>query len=136
MNDEKIIDQLLKTELRDFSQTPQWVDGSGLSRRNLFTPRDFVWLLNKMKSEFDWERLKTIFPTGGTGTLRNFYREDSGFIYAKTGTISGAVSLSGYLITKKNNTLIFSVLVNNSRSGTADIRRKVEELLSFVRFRY
>jgi D-alanyl-D-alanine carboxypeptidase/D-alanyl-D-alanine-endopeptidase (penicillin-binding protein 4) len=48
MNDEKIIDTLLKTDLKDLPQQPQWADGSGLSRYNLFTPQDFVAILNKM----------------------------------------------------------------------------------------
>ncbi len=69
MNDEKIIDTLLKTDLKDLPQKPRWVDGSGLSRYNLFTPKDFVFILNKMKNEFGIERIKIIFPTGGRGTL-------------------------------------------------------------------
>jgi serine-type D-Ala-D-Ala carboxypeptidase/endopeptidase (penicillin-binding protein 4) len=68
MNDEKIIDTLLKTDFKDLPQKPRWVDGSGLSRYNLFTPQDFVAILNKIKNEFGMERIKNILPTGGTGT--------------------------------------------------------------------
>ena len=50
MNDEKIIDTLLKTDFKDLPQKPGWVDGSGLSRYNLFTPQDFVFIFNKMKN--------------------------------------------------------------------------------------
>ncbi|MBL7732260.1 MAG: D-alanyl-D-alanine carboxypeptidase, partial [Chitinophagaceae bacterium] len=49
MSDEKIIDTLLKTDFKDLPQKPRWADGSGLSRYNLFTPQDFVAILNKMK---------------------------------------------------------------------------------------
>ena len=63
MDDEKMIDTILKTGLSDIPQKPKWVDGSGLSRYNLFTPRSFVYLLNKMKNEFGMHRLKNIlFP--------------------------------------------------------------------------
>jgi D-alanyl-D-alanine carboxypeptidase/D-alanyl-D-alanine-endopeptidase (penicillin-binding protein 4) len=74
MDEQKLIAHLLKNDLSGFPQKPKWVDGSGLSRYNLFTPEDFVWLLMKMKDEFGLERLKTILPTGNTGTLRNYYK--------------------------------------------------------------
>ncbi len=136
MNEGMAIDTLLKSELKGLPQTPTWVDGSGLSRYNLFSPQDFVWILNKMKDEFGLERLKAILPGGSTGTLANYFRQDSGYIFAKTGTLTGQVALSGYLITKKNKLLIFSVLVNNHRSSATDIRQAVESFLITIRQRY
>ena len=134
MNDARIIDTLLKTDLKGLPQTPNWVDGSGLSRNDLFTPRDFVWLLDKMKNEFGLPRLKGILPTGGTGTLARYYKKDSGYIFAKTGSLSGVVALSGYLITKKDHLLIFSILVNNSNDPA--VRRKMERLVEMIREKY
>lgn len=133
MNDEKVIDTLLKTDLSDLPQKPNWVDGSGLSRYNLFTPQDFVWILNRMKNEFPWKRISTIFPTGNTGTLTNYYAADSGYIYAKTGSLSGVIALSGYLVTKKNKQLIFSVLINNHQTTGRNARRAVEKYLQTIR---
>ncbi|MGZ8516327.1 MAG: D-alanyl-D-alanine carboxypeptidase/D-alanyl-D-alanine-endopeptidase [Chitinophagaceae bacterium] len=136
MNDAKIIDTLLKTDLKDLPQRPGWVDGSGLSRYNLFTPQDFVFILNKMKNEFGMERIKTILPTGGEGTISNYYKTDSGFIYVKTGTLSGVVALSGFLYTKKGKQLIFSILVNNHQAPATDVRRAMEKFLQGVRNKY
>ncbi|HEY0677014.1 MAG TPA: D-alanyl-D-alanine carboxypeptidase/D-alanyl-D-alanine-endopeptidase [Chitinophagaceae bacterium] len=136
MDDGHLISTMLKSDLKDAPQQPRWVDGSGLSRYNLFTPRDFVWILNKMKTEFSFERLKGIFPTGGQGTLRNFYRSDSTSLFAKTGTLSGHVALSGYLTTRKQKTLIFSVLVNNHHGTAASIRRQVEQFLQGISNKY
>ena len=133
MNDDKIIDTLLKTDFKDLPQKPRWVDGSGLSRYNLFTPQYFIAILDKMKNEFGMERIKIIFTTSGEGTLNNFYKSDSGSIYAKTGTLSGVVALSGFLYTKKNKLLLFSVLVNNHQASTAAVRRAVERFLQGVR---
>jgi D-alanyl-D-alanine carboxypeptidase/D-alanyl-D-alanine-endopeptidase (penicillin-binding protein 4) len=136
MNDGKIIDTLLKSDLKELPQKPFWVDGCGLSRNDLFTPMDFVWLLNKMSTDFGLARMKAILPTGGTGTLSSYYKQDSGYIFAKTGSLSGVMALSGYLVTHTNRLLIFSVLVNNySGSGTA-LRRKVERLLHAIREKY
>lgn len=129
MNDRKVIDTLLKMHFSDLTQKPNWVDGSGLSRYNLFTPMHFVSLLQKMSEEFSWDRITTILPTGGTGTLNNFYKPLQHKIFAKTGTLSGQVALSGYLITKKNRKLIFSVLINNHQTSAVTVRRAVEAFL-------
>ncbi len=136
MNDERIIDTLLKTDFKDLPQKPRWADGSGLSRYNLFTPQDFVIIFNKMKNEFGMERIKLIFPTGNEGTLSNYYKTEKGYIFAKTGTLSGVVSLSGFLYTKKNKLLIFSVLVNNHNSSATAVRKAVEKFVEGVRNKY
>jgi D-alanyl-D-alanine carboxypeptidase/D-alanyl-D-alanine-endopeptidase (penicillin-binding protein 4) len=136
MNDEKIIDTLLKTDFKDLPQKPRWVDGSGLSRYNLFTPQDFVFILKKMKDEFPMDRIKEIFPTGGEGTIISYYKADSGFIYAKTGTLSGVVALSGYLYTKKGKLLIFSTLVNNHQASATTVRRAIERFIEGIRNKY
>ena len=136
MNDEKIIDTLLKTDFKDLPQRPRWADGSGLSRYNLFTPQDFVSILNKMKNEFGMERIKVIFPTGGEGTISSYYKADSNYIFAKTGTLSGVVALSGFLYTKKGKLLIFSTLVNNHQASSTAVRRAVEKFIEGIRNKY
>jgi D-alanyl-D-alanine carboxypeptidase/D-alanyl-D-alanine-endopeptidase (penicillin-binding protein 4) len=136
MYDAAIIDTLLKTDLKDLPQRPRWVDGSGLSRYNLFSPEDFVTILNKMKNEFGMERIKVILPTGGEGTISSYYKADSGYIFVKTGTLSGVVALSGFLYTKKNKLLIFSILVNNHNASATDVRRAVEKFLQGIRAKY
>lgn len=136
MNDAKIIDTILKTDFKDLPQKPRWADGSGLSRYNLFTPQSFVAILNKMKNEFGMERIKVIFPTGGEGTISSYYKADSGYIYAKTGTLSGVVAFSGYLYTRRGKLLIFSTLINNHQSSSTDIRRAIEKFLQGIRNKY
>jgi len=136
MNDEAIIDTLLKTDFKDVPQKPKWVDGSGLSRYNLFSPEDFVYILNKMKNEFGLKRLQVILPTGGEGTLKNYYLKDSGFIYAKTGSLSNNNSLSGYLITKKNKLLIFSILLNNFQGDDAVVKNAIQQFIEAIREKY
>jgi D-alanyl-D-alanine carboxypeptidase/D-alanyl-D-alanine-endopeptidase (penicillin-binding protein 4) len=133
MKDETIIDTLLNGPLADLPQKPSWVDGSGLSRYNLFSPQDFVTLLIKLKNEFGMDRMKRILPTGGTGTLKNHYRADSGFIYAKTGSMSGVMCLSGYLYSNKKHLLEFSILINNNIASGAAIKRDVETYIEYLR---
>ncbi len=136
MSDEKIIDTILSTDLKDVPQRPKWVDGSGLSRYNLFTPQSFVYILNKMKTDFGLERMKVILATGGEGTLNNYFKTEADYIYAKTGTLSNNCALSGYLITNKGKLLIFSVLTNNYITGATPVRRAVERFLQGIRKNY
>jgi D-alanyl-D-alanine carboxypeptidase/D-alanyl-D-alanine-endopeptidase (penicillin-binding protein 4) len=109
------------------------VDGSGLSRYNLFSPKDFVFILEKLKNEFGIERMKRILTTGGQGTLKAYYDNSVGFIYAKTGSMSNNVSLSGYLFTKKNKMLIFSVQINSYNGSGRAGRRAIEKMLQQIR---
>jgi D-alanyl-D-alanine carboxypeptidase/D-alanyl-D-alanine-endopeptidase (penicillin-binding protein 4) len=133
MNDRKVIDTLLKTDFRDLPQKPRWADGSGLSRYNLFTPDDFVIILDKIQRDFGMKRVMEIFPTGGEGTLSSYYKNEAGKIFAKTGTLSGVVALSGYLYTKKGRLLLFSVLVNNHQSSATEVRKAVEQFITGLR---
>ena len=133
MSEARMIDTILKNELAALPQRPRWVDGSGLSRYNLFTPNDFIFILNRMQAEFGMERLKVVFPTGNEGTLTNYYRSDSASIFAKTGTLSGVVAISGYLYTEKNRLLLFSVLINNHNVSATSVRRAVERFIQQIR---
>lgn len=136
MSSEKMIDTMLTTSLGDLPQKPKWVDGSGLSRYNLCTPQSLVYLLNKIRNEFGWDRITGILPTGGTGTLGSWYKNAAAYIYAKTGTLSNNCALSGYLVTQKGKLLIFSVLNNNYMAGVTPVRRAVEQFLLAIREKY
>lgn len=136
MSSAKAIDILLKNEFATLPQKPRWVDGSGLSRYNLFSPADFVHILNKLQAEFGFERIRNIFATGGQGTIQNYYKNAGGYVYGKTGTLSGVVSFSGYMITRKGKFLIFSTLVNNHNGSSVNVRKSVEKFLLQIREKY
>jgi serine-type D-Ala-D-Ala carboxypeptidase/endopeptidase (penicillin-binding protein 4) len=128
-----VINDIITQALDSLPQKSTWVDGSGLSRYNLFTPQSMVYILNKIKNEFGIDRLKAVLPTTGQGTLQNYYIQDSTFIFAKTGTLTGCVALSGILITKKNKTLVFSILTNNFNGKPKAVRRAIEKALQALR---
>ena len=136
MTDAAMIDTLLKNDFSDIPTKPRWVDGSGLSRYNLFSPKDFIYILNKLKNDFGWERIKNILPAGGQGTLSGYYENEQAAIHAKTGSMSNNVSLSGYLITKKNHEIIFSIIINNFSGSGREGRRAIEKLIRELRERY
>lgn len=127
------IDYVLEYNLQDLPQKPRWVDGSGLSRYNLFTPNDFVFLLDKMYREIPLKKLLWYFPIGGeSGTLKYWYANQKPYIYAKSGTLSNNYNLSGYLITKKNTLLIFSYMNNHFKLSNSDIKKEMQKTLEKI----
>jgi D-alanyl-D-alanine carboxypeptidase/D-alanyl-D-alanine-endopeptidase (penicillin-binding protein 4) len=136
MNDRRMIDTLLKADLINLPQEVRWVDGSGLSRYNLFSPKDLVWILQKLETEFGAERLRAILPGANEGTLEGYYKGYEGKIYAKTGTLTNNLALSGYLTTRKNRRLIFSIMVNHHQAVNSVIRKGIEHYLTSIIEKY
>ena len=130
MQSKAAINQVLSEDLNGIPQLPNWVDGSGLSRYNLCTPQSLVFLLDKLQQSFGLEKMKQLLPTGGEGTLENYYQKYAGRLFAKTGTLSNNTSLSGYVITNKNKLLIFSLLANNYSGKGTPVKQAFEAFIS------
>ena len=127
------IDFMKETHLTDLPDEPVWVDGSGLSRYNLFTPRSIVKLWHKIWETVPRERLFPLLATGGVnGTIRKWYHAEKPYIFGKTGSLSNNHCLSGFLVTKRGKVLIFSFMNSNFvQSGTA-IRRNMQSILEKI----
>ena len=138
LNSNTVRKEILKNQLNDLKQQPRWVDGSGLSRYNLFTPTSFVQVLTKLYTEIPKERLFNFFPVGGElGTLKNWYGGNpTPYVYAKSGSFGNNYCLSGYLITKSNKVLIFSFMNNHFKSSTNAVREEIQTVLELLRDSY
>ncbi|WP_114747996.1 D-alanyl-D-alanine carboxypeptidase [Pleomorphovibrio marinus] len=134
LNTEKTISYIKKTYLFDLPDDPIWVDGSGLSRHNLFTPRSFIALLEKIYRVMPDDELFQLLPTGGrTGTLKNNYYAPTPYVFAKTGTISNNHCLVGFIRTNKKKLYAFAFMNNNYPYRASAVRREMEKVLLYVR---
>jgi D-alanyl-D-alanine carboxypeptidase/D-alanyl-D-alanine-endopeptidase (penicillin-binding protein 4) len=111
--------EAVKTFLKTAGIRPEALnldDGSGLSRNDMITAEASVQLLTFMSKH----RYATVFrdalPIGGVdGTLRNRFKGTpaENNVRAKTGSLSSAASLGGYVTTAAGEKLAFSIMVNN-----------------------
>lgn len=113
-----------------------WVytDGSGLSRHNLVAPAMLTSLLRAMAAS----ELPSLLPVAGrTGTLahRMVGTIAEGRVFAKTGTMSGVSSLSGYLRhpdRQRVGDVYFSLIANNSPLGSSTLRAAQDAIVVAV----
>lgn len=114
-------------------------DGSGLSRHDQLTPEQTIQLLSFLHNHFPlaYEYIGSL-PIGGIdGTLKRRFKKPAqqGLIRAKTGTMSGIISLSGYLYSANGHTLAFAIYVNKAPGTDPKVsgryRYLVDKLCSF-----
>lgn len=111
--------EVLKTFLREAGISPPTLvqtDGSGLSWHDMITPEATVQLLTYMHRHRYASVFRDALPIAGVdGTLKNRLKGTlaENNLRAKTGTISSAMSLSGYVRDAAGEELVFSIIVNN-----------------------
>lgn len=135
LNTEAVIEYAKTNLFQGMPDALNWVDGSGLSRYNLFTPRTMVTLLDRLYKEVPPERLLQILPAGGqSGTIRSWYAGDtSPYVFAKTGSLANQHCLSGYVKTKRGRTLIFSFMHNNFVGSSNPLKAEMQQVLEWIR---
>ncbi|MCR9251011.1 MAG: D-alanyl-D-alanine carboxypeptidase, partial [bacterium] len=134
---DKFIQSIKLHDFKSFSKLPVWRDGSGLSRYNLVTPRSMTELLVLIKNEMGIEKAKSYLPAGGvSGTIKNWYKADQPYVFAKTGTLSNVHCLSGYIETKSGKTLVFSFMNNNYTNGSSIVKKEMQRVLEMISDRF
>ena len=107
----------------------EWVDGSGVSRYNMFTPRSLISILKQIRKEIDWNTIKELFAKSGeSGTLSSYSKLNN--VYAKTGTLRHNHNLSGYWENEDGEIYEFCVMVNHYTSSTLEIREGISTILT------
>ncbi|MDR0815498.1 MAG: D-alanyl-D-alanine carboxypeptidase/D-alanyl-D-alanine-endopeptidase, partial [Bacteroidales bacterium] len=103
------------------------VDGSGLSNQNYLTPELLVAVLKLMHQSSDFSLFKSSLPEAGIdGTLKNRMKETAAYrkVFAKTGTLTGVSTLSGYIEAKNGHLLAFSIMVQNFTVKAREVNTK------------
>lgn len=113
------------------------LDGSGLSPDNTATPSqmmqvlDFAYHNSRISDAF----ISALPIAGVDGTLKHRLGQTGRRIRAKTGTISGVVSLAGYAISADKEPLAFVIMVNG-RKGMGWEYRAIEDQIALALIRY
>ncbi|MEP6793940.1 MAG: D-alanyl-D-alanine carboxypeptidase [Saprospiraceae bacterium] len=139
MNEGDIIEKVLTGPLDDLPDSIQWMDGSGLSRYNLMTPRSLVYVMRQIIKQKGLEYVKSIFPSGGaSGTLSEDYKNKNGrpYIFAKSGTLKNIYCLTGILVPKSGHALLFSWMNNDFPGDNASLKLSMEHLFAYLRDNY
>jgi D-alanyl-D-alanine carboxypeptidase/D-alanyl-D-alanine-endopeptidase (penicillin-binding protein 4) len=108
-------------------------DGSGLSRANVMTPNAMTSLLDRMYFHPLGREFVRSLPFSGEPGLRWQRRlarpPYAGNVFAKTGTIRGVSTLSGYAKAASGKVYAFSILCNQVRS-TSDAQAAQDRIVS------
>lgn len=110
-------------------------DGSGVSRYNYSSPNHLIHLLTwAYHNNYIREQLITTLPRGGwDGTLKDRLNGEKGNnVFAKTGTLSGVSCLSGYILPKNGDPLVFSILMNGYVGSSKPYRNLQDSLTSIL----
>lgn len=103
-------------------------EGSGLSRKDLVTPRTITRLLEWLsRRRFDAAFDHDLAVAGEDGTLRHRMRhtDAAGNVHAKTGTLQHSYTLSGYVTAASGAHLVFSLMLDNYIRPTSDTGQRV-----------
>jgi D-alanyl-D-alanine carboxypeptidase/D-alanyl-D-alanine-endopeptidase (penicillin-binding protein 4) len=122
-------------------------DGSGLSAKDLVTPRATAQLLAYAARQSWFPQWKAALPVGGVdGTLSSRFRAGEGVpaevaalqgkVFAKTGTLGESRALAGYVEAASGKTVIFSIMVDNHAPGSSADRVAMDKIVAAIAAAY
>jgi D-alanyl-D-alanine carboxypeptidase/D-alanyl-D-alanine-endopeptidase (penicillin-binding protein 4) len=110
-------------------------DGSGLSRQNLVTPHAIVQMLRYAAGQPWGAAYKATFPVSGIdGSLSDRLNAPrlQRRIMAKTGSLGGVKTLSGYATTDGGQTVVFSILSNNFNLPSKRVTDAIDQVVQAI----
>ena len=109
-------------------------DGSGLSDRDLLTPRSLTRLLTFAAGKPRFAAWRATLPVGGVdGTLTGrFTGSLKGRVFAKTGTLGESRALAGYVMAASGRSVAFSILADAHLPGTIADRAVMDRIVEAI----
>jgi D-alanyl-D-alanine carboxypeptidase/D-alanyl-D-alanine-endopeptidase (penicillin-binding protein 4) len=131
---ETIAEWLHRESVPDLQNELSFLDGAGLSSSNTATPRAFLAVLRQLPKEKMFAALWESLPTAGEdGTLADRMNKTSaaGKVRGKTGTLSGAYQLVGYVPKKVGGQTEYIpfVILTSTNVRNRDKVRKFQDAL-------
>jgi D-alanyl-D-alanine carboxypeptidase/D-alanyl-D-alanine-endopeptidase (penicillin-binding protein 4) len=129
---DKGVERTFHTVLTNFGIDPDKIevsDGSGLSKQNRVTAKAIADLLMKIRNDPKYVSIYDGLPIGGvSGTLQNRFLTTApqavGLVHAKTGTLSGTVSLAGYVDSEDRQYIFVAIADKIPRRYSASERAR------------
>ena len=109
------------------------VDGSGLSRSNLISPRQMAEVLQVLGQSEVGESFRATLPVAGrSGTIRNFGKNTvfEGKFRAKTGTMNRIKAVAGYLQTASGDEVVLVFFVNHYEGSHSQAVAAMEKVIA------
>jgi D-alanyl-D-alanine carboxypeptidase/D-alanyl-D-alanine-endopeptidase (penicillin-binding protein 4) len=125
----------IKSFLRDADINTQKLlihDGSGLSRKDLSTPKAMVKLLAHMTDHEERQAFLRSLPKGGEHNTTLDYRLHRTDVQAKTGSLEFVRALSGYTKRPNGNRVAFALFANNFTGPSYRISRTIDDIVRAV----
>ncbi len=113
----------------------EFYDGSGLSAKDLVTPRATAQLLTFATTQPWFAQWKAALPIGGVdGTLSSRFKEAplKSHVFAKTGTLGESRALSGYVDCASGKQVIFSIMVDNHSPTSSADRAVMDKIVAAI----
>jgi D-alanyl-D-alanine carboxypeptidase/D-alanyl-D-alanine-endopeptidase (penicillin-binding protein 4) len=113
------------------------LEGSGLTRYNFVTSDLYMQLLKYMFDDVkNFDAFYSTLPIGGIdGTLKDrmIGTEAEKNVHAKTGTINGVSTLTGYAISRDNEPIIFYIAMNDGFGmNSKPYRKKQDDICDII----
>ncbi|MCZ2483662.1 hypothetical protein G9H64_11905 [Aquirufa nivalisilvae] len=130
----QIISKLVQEPGFEFLKHVKWVDGSGLSRYNLFRPKDLILILQHLQKKLSESEWKSLLPElGKSGTLKSMkLTNPQSHAWAKSGSFGNTYNLSGYYQNAQGKVYLFTIMTNLANQSVSVNKKQILEFLNVL----